>query len=127
MPILLFEQATFQRPSPDTLEVSITGGLKTKVDSNGADVMVAMYENGLVTNCPTGENKGLVLSNEFVVRGLEKLCSVKDFSAKKTVTGTVKFPLWDSFDSSKCGIAVFVQSSSYNIFGSQKFELPNDL
>ncbi|KAJ9671757.1 hypothetical protein PVL29_025459 [Vitis rotundifolia] len=120
-------QATFQRPSPDTLRVSITGALRTKVDSNGANVLVALYENGLVTDCPKGENKGRVLSNDFVVRRLEKLCTVKDISAKKTVTGTVNLPLWDSFNSSKCGIAVFVQNNSYHIFGSQNFELPDNL
>ena len=124
---IFFEQATFQRPSPDTLRVSITGALRTKVDSNGADVLVALYENGLMTDCPKGENKGRVLSNDFVVRRLEKLCTVKDISAKKTVTGTVNLTLWDSFNSCKCGIAVFVQNKSYHIFGSQNFELPDNL
>ena len=126
MPIF-FEQASFERHSPDTLQVSIKGALRTKVDSNGANVMVALYEIGLVTDCPKGENKGRVLSNDFVVRRLEKLCSVKDISAKKTVSGTVNLPLWDNFNSRKCGIAVFVQNNSYHIFGSQNFELPNDL
>lgn len=120
-------RATFQRPAPNSLQVSLTGALRTKVDSNGCNVMVALYEDGLVTDCPKGENKGRVLSNDFVVRRLEKLCSVKDISAKKTVSGTVSFPLWENFSSSKCGIAVFVQSNSHQIFGSQKFDLPNNV
>nr|CAD1829417.1 unnamed protein product [Ananas comosus var. bracteatus] len=61
-------QATFQRPSPETLQVSFSGQLRTKVDSHGADVMVALYENGLVTDCTQGENKGRVLPNDHVVR-----------------------------------------------------------
>lgn len=92
-----------------------------------ANVMVALYENGLLTDCLKGENKGRVLSNDFVVRKLEKLCTVKDISAKKTVSGTVNFPLWEGFKSSKCGIAVFVQNSAYQIFGSQNVLLPDNM
>ncbi|XP_015896725.1 uncharacterized protein LOC107430404 [Ziziphus jujuba] len=120
-------QATFKRPTSDSLEVSLTGALRTKVDSHGANVMVALYENGLVTDCPKGENRGRVLSNDFVVRKLEKLCAVKDISAKKTVSGTVNFPLWDTFNPTKCSVAVFVQSSSHQIFGSQNFQLPDNI
>uniref|UniRef100_A0A5B7BTH2 Uncharacterized protein n=1 Tax=Davidia involucrata TaxID=16924 RepID=A0A5B7BTH2_DAVIN len=120
-------QATFQRPTPESLQVSLTGALRTKVDSSGANVMVALYENGLVTDCPKGENKGRVLSNDFVVRKLEKLCSVKDISAKKTITGTLNFSLWEGFNSSKCSVAVFVQNGSHHIFGSQNFQLPDNL
>lgn len=109
------------------MEVSLNGALKSKVDSHGADIMVALYENGLVTDCPRGENKGRVLSNDYVVRRLEKLCTVKDLPPKKTVSGTVNFSLWDSFNSSRCGLVVFVQSSSsHQIFGSQCLQLPDD-
>lgn len=97
------------------------------MDNRGVNVMVALYESGLVINCPKGENKGRVLSNDFVVRKLEKLCTVKDISAKKTVSGTVNFSLWQGFNSSKCGVAVFVQDSSHQIFGSQNFQLPDNI
>ncbi|XP_022139639.1 uncharacterized protein LOC111010493, partial [Momordica charantia] len=120
-------QATFQRPTTDSLQVSLTGALRTKVEGDGAAVMVALYESGLVTDCPAGENKGRVLANDFVVRRLEKLCSLKDTSAKKTVTGSVAFALWDSFNAAKCGVAVFVQNNSHHIFGSQSFQLPDDI
>ncbi|PKI51150.1 hypothetical protein CRG98_028437 [Punica granatum] len=120
-------QATFQRPSPDSLQVNLTGSLRTKVDSNGVNIMVALYESGLVTDCPAGENKGRVLSNDFVVRKLEKLCSVKDISPKKTVSGTVNFSLWDGFNCAKSGIAIFVQNNSHQIFGSQSFPLPQNI
>ncbi|XP_057979530.1 uncharacterized protein LOC131165605 [Malania oleifera] len=120
-------QATIQRPSPDSLQVSLTGALRTKVGSHGSNIMVALSENGLVTDCPKGENKGRVLSNDFVVRRLEKLCTVKDISAKKTVTGTVNFSLWEGFNSSKCSVAVLVQNGSHQIFGTQTFQLPDNL
>ncbi|GAA0170492.1 hypothetical protein LIER_24737 [Lithospermum erythrorhizon] len=120
-------QVTFQRPSPNSLVVSLNGALRTKIDNNGVDVMVALYECGLVTNCDKGENKDRVLKNDYVVRKLEKLCSVKDIAPKKTVSGTVEFSLWDGFNSSKCGVSIFLQNSSHQIFGSQKFQLPTNL
>ncbi|XP_044502337.1 uncharacterized protein LOC123223262 [Mangifera indica] len=120
-------QATFQRSTPESLQVSLTGALRNKVDNQGANVMVALYESGLVTDVPTGENKGRVLSNDYVVRKLEKLCTVKDISAKKNVSGTVNFPLWQGFNSSKCGVAVFVQSNSYQMLCSQNFKLPDNI
>ncbi|XP_077220639.1 uncharacterized protein LOC143854515 isoform X2 [Tasmannia lanceolata] len=120
-------QASFQRSSPDSLQVCLSGALRRKVESHGADVMVALYENGLVTDCTAGENRGRVLSNDFVVRKLEKLCTVKDISAKKTVTGSVNFSLWQGFNSSKCGVVVFVQNRSLHSFGSQQFQLPHNL
>ncbi|MQL87442.1 hypothetical protein Taro_019992 [Colocasia esculenta] len=120
-------QVNFQKPSPETLRVTLSGHLRTKVDSNGADVQVALYENGLITDCTKGENGGKVLSNDFVVRKLEKLCHVKDISAKKTLSGSVNFPLWEGFNSTKCGIVVFVQNNLQQIFGAQHFELPDAL
>lgn len=117
-----------KRPTTETLEVSLSGQVRMKIDHQGADIMVALYENGLVSDCPKGENKGRVLSNDFVVRRLEKLCSIKDTSSKKNISGTINFTLWDNFNSHKCCMALFVQqNSSHHIFGSQKFDLPNDL
>ncbi|XP_020087370.1 uncharacterized protein LOC109709514 [Ananas comosus] len=120
-------QATFQRPSPETLQVSFSGQLRTKVDSHGADVMVALYENGLVTDCTRGENKGRVLPNDHVVRHLQKLLSVKDVSAKKNLSGSVQFALWDGFNPTKCGLVLFVQNSSLQTFGVQHILLPETL
>ncbi|XP_052206673.1 uncharacterized protein LOC127811033 [Diospyros lotus] len=120
-------QATFQRTSPETLQVSLSGALRNKVDDQGATVMVALYESGLVTECTTGANKDRVLPNDFVVRKLEKICSVKDISAKKTITGTATFSLWEGFNSRKSGVAVFVQNGSHRVFGAQNFQLPENL
>ncbi|KAL5074521.1 hypothetical protein RYX36_013505 [Vicia faba] len=107
--------------------VSLTGALRSKVDSIGVNIMVALYENNIVTDCPRGENKGYVLSNDYVVRKLEKLSTEKDISDKKTITASVSFTLWGGFNSSKCGVAVFVQSPSHQIFGSQSFQLLNNI
>ncbi|PIN06257.1 hypothetical protein CDL12_21191 [Handroanthus impetiginosus] len=120
-------QVKFLKPTPDSLQVSLTGALRTKVDHEGANVMVALYECGLVTDCPNGANKGRVLANDYVVRRLEKLCSVKDISAKKTLSGIVNFPLWDGFNAAKCGVALLVENNSHHILGSQNIRLPDNL
>ncbi|WOL04883.1 hypothetical protein Cni_G13605 [Canna indica] len=120
-------QATFEKPSPDTLQVSFTGALRRKVDGSGADVMVALYESWLVTDCDKGENKGQVLANDYVVRRLEKVVSVKDTSAKKSVTGCVQFSLWEGFNAAKCGLVLFVQNGSLQAFGVQQFQIPHTL
>ncbi|XP_068669360.1 uncharacterized protein [Aristolochia californica] len=120
-------QATFQRPTSNSLQISLTGALRTKIDSSGADVMVVLYESGVVMDCEKGENKGRVLTNDFVVRRMEKLCSVKDISAKKTVSGVVNFALWEDFNPVKCGIVLLIQNSSSQTLGIQQFPLPDHL
>ncbi|XP_068644440.1 uncharacterized protein [Aristolochia californica] len=120
-------QATFQRPTSNSLQISLTGALRTKIDSNGVDVMVALYESGLVVDCDKGDNKGRVLANDFVVRRMEKLCNVKDISAKKTLSGVVNFALWEDFNPLKCGIVLLIQNTSSQTLGIQQFPLPDHL
>ncbi|CAM8895015.1 unnamed protein product [Rhodiola kirilowii] len=120
-------QATFQKISPNTLQVSLSGSLKSKPDTGGSNIMVGLTENGLITDCPRGENQGKILANDFVVRKLEKLTSVNYVSAKQKVSVDVSFQLRDGFNNSKCTVAVFVQDSSHHIFGSQSFSLPENL
>ncbi|KAJ0966026.1 hypothetical protein J5N97_027164 [Dioscorea zingiberensis] len=120
-------EATFQRPSPKTLEVSFSGTLRSKVDSNGADVLVVLYESGLVTDCEQGENKGSLLTNDYVVRCCEKLLTLKDVSAKKNLSGSVQFLLWEGFNSSKCGIVLLVQNKSLQTFGVQHIPIPDTI
>ncbi|KAF3682114.1 Vacuolar-processing enzyme [Capsicum annuum] len=62
-----------------------------------------------------------------VVRKLEKLCSVKDITPKKTISGTVTFSLWDGFNSSKCGVALFVETGSHQICSVFEGIMPKSL
>ncbi|KAF9608772.1 hypothetical protein IFM89_011393 [Coptis chinensis] len=112
-------KATFQRTPPDSLQVTLTGPLRIIVDNDSADVMVALYENSLVTDCPEGENKGRILSSDYAVRSLKKMCTVREISAEKILIGSVTFGLWEGFNSGKCGVVVFVQNKSLQILGSQ--------
>ncbi|KAK1679489.1 hypothetical protein QYE76_040337 [Lolium multiflorum] len=118
-------KVTFQRPNPTTLQASFTGPLRARVEGGGS-VMVALYESGVVTDCGRGENKGKALLNDHVVRRLEKLAAVRDgASAKKTVSGSVQFPLWDGFRPTKCGVVVFVQNAALQVLGVQHLDLPD--
>ncbi|XP_023752629.1 uncharacterized protein LOC111900990 [Lactuca sativa] len=121
-------QATFERRTPESLQVTLKGALRAKLDGGGADIMVALYESGLVTDCRNGDNKDRILANDFVVRKLGKLCSGDKLPPKKPITGTLDFGVWEGFNSAKCGIVVFVQQhGSHHIFGSQRIQLPANL
>lgn len=120
-------QATFSKPSPMTLQVALIGPLRSKVDSAGANIMVALYQSGLVINIDKGENKGRLLSNDYIVRRLEKLTTIKDISIKKSVSSTISFTLWEGFNPVKCGLVVFIQNPSLHISGAQQFAIPDTL
>ncbi|KAL8141324.1 hypothetical protein V2J09_007345 [Rumex salicifolius] len=120
-------RVTFERPSVDTLQVTLKGSLRSQVDDMGVNVMVALHESGLMTSCPSGENKDRILSNDFVVRRLERLCFVEDASPKKTLSGTISFTLWERFSANKTGLSVFAQNNSHHIFGCQNIVLPHDV
>ncbi|TVU38431.1 hypothetical protein EJB05_11801 [Eragrostis curvula] len=125
-------KVTFQRPNPTTLQASFTGTLRSKLESGsgggGASVMVALYESGLVTDCGRGENKGKSLLNDHVVRRLEKVAALREgASAKKSVSGTVQFALWDGFRATKCGLVLFVQNAAQQVLGVQHFDLPDNV
>lgn len=79
------------------------------------DIMVAFYENGLVTDITNGVNNGRVLPNDHVVRRMEKAISVSDLAPKKTISATVQVQLWDGFNPAKTGILLFVQNSSLQV------------
>uniref|UniRef100_N1QUG2 Uncharacterized protein n=1 Tax=Aegilops tauschii TaxID=37682 RepID=N1QUG2_AEGTA len=123
----------FQRPNPSTLQASFTGALHSRVDGGGS-VLVALYESGVITDCGRGENKGksllndhVSLLNDHVVRRRERVPAVRDgASARKAVSGSVQFPLWDDFRATKCGLVLFVQNSALQVLGVQHFDLPDN-
>ncbi|CAO1941599.1 unnamed protein product [Urochloa humidicola] len=122
-------KVTFQRPNPTTLQASFTGTLRNRVEgAGGASVVAALYESGLVTDCGRGENKGKSLLNDHVVRRMEKVAAVREgASAKKAVSGTVQFPLWDGFRATKCGVVLFVQNAALQVLSVQHFDLPDNI
>ncbi|MCO5569342.1 hypothetical protein L7F22_023054 [Adiantum nelumboides] len=118
-------RVSFKRPSPMDLEVSLSISTKLKVEGN-LDVMVAMFENGQVTDCAKGENRGRVLTNDFVVRSLGKACTLQNGQTKKA-QGQASIKLWDTYSKAKCGMAVFLQNpSSMEVYGAQLVDLPDN-
>jgi hypothetical protein len=109
--------------------VSITVSAKKRAgnDQDRVDVLVALYENGLVTECKAGENRRKLLTNEYVVRSLETACTLPA-GADAVVTGQVLLELWQSFSPSTTGIVIFLQNPvSKEVFGAQQFHLPHTL
>ncbi|PIA34387.1 hypothetical protein AQUCO_03800181v1 [Aquilegia coerulea] len=125
--VMKYPAPALKKISPHSLEVALSGALSIIIDDNGVDVMVALYENSLVTDCPEGANKGHILANDYVVRSLKKLCTATDISAEEKITGCVTFDLWEGFNSHKCGVTVFLQNKSLQIFGSKNFPLLGNL
>lgn len=122
---LVLKQVTFESTEPSTLQVSVTVSTKKKTTDETVDVMVALYENGLVTECTAGENRGKLLTNEYVVRGLETACTLQEGVPKKPVSGQVLFELWPGFSTSTTGIVIFLQNpTSKEIYGAEHFQLP---
>nr|GEX82735.1 hypothetical protein [Tanacetum cinerariifolium] len=73
-------QATFERPTPESLQIALKGALRAKLDGVGADIMVALCESGLVTDCQDGVNKDRMLANDFV-----RPCTKKEDTVSLTV------------------------------------------
>ena len=71
-----------------------------------AEVYLALYENNLVTAVTAGENKGLTLKHDFVVRELVGPLALDDRSGLSHVHEFVLDPRWKPKD---IYIAVFVQ------------------
>jgi hypothetical protein len=68
------------------------------------DLMLAVYETGLVTPVRRGENGGRTLANEYVVRSLRRAARVEQSGASEAT-----LPLDKDWNRSRVGVAAFVQ------------------
>lgn len=76
-------------------------------DAKKADVFVALYENGLVTNVKAGENVGRELKHDYVVRklfGAYQMNNLNEFNKN--------FNLGQSWKNKDAGAVIFVQDST---------------
>ena len=71
------------------------------------DLMLAVYETGLITEVKTGENKGRELHNDYVVRSLRRERLKKDDSPVSEVSS--KLPLEEDWKRSQLGVVAFLQ------------------
>jgi len=76
-------------------------------DAKKADVFVALYENGLVTQVKAGENNGRELKHDYVVRklfGAYQINNINQFNKS--------FNVGKSWKDKDAGAVIFVQDSS---------------
>lgn len=91
-------------------------GIRVKVEAAVAgaglerdlDVLVALYENGLVTEVGSGENARRTLRNDYVVRRLQK-AFVLPPAAGSRQAGEVTLPLDGAWKRANLGVVAFIQ------------------
>lgn len=111
-------------------KIAVSGSVasKMKVEEHKVDVMLAMYEDNLVTMCSKGANTGRTLTNDSVVRALERLCTLESGAAKKNRQVNATVSVWDGFTRSRAGAVVFLQNQvTKEVYGAQRVELPESL
>lgn len=90
------------------LVVSVQPGMQAGSERNV--IVAALFENGLSTRVPAGENKGRTLKNNFVVRSLlEADAAVRQ--NKDTEIYQLAFDIADDWDLNKIGVAVWAQEA----------------
>jgi hypothetical protein len=100
--------------------------------TSSADVMLALYEDGLTSDVQAGENAGRSLESAHVVRALEREFSMprEGLSEEEKVggrKGKVRMKLsggkWN-----RCGLVVFLQDAqSWRVFGGTQIQLSDDM
>lgn len=81
---------------------------RTAAHGGKLDVMLVLFENGLVTQVGRGENARRTLANDFVVRQLSKLASLDKGDGEPRVLRAV-VEVDPSWQRSKLGLAAFLQ------------------
>ncbi|MGO9452409.1 MAG: DUF1223 domain-containing protein [Candidatus Binataceae bacterium] len=108
--------------SAHTLTVKIKAELTHAAD-HPVPVMVALYENGLVTKIGAGENSGRQIVYDYTVRQLSEAFEVGP-AAGKPVARDIKLNLDPAWNTKELGIAVFVQDPASLHIGDAVAEYP---
>jgi hypothetical protein len=106
------------------LEVDITAEWKGGAALSSADVLVALYENGLVTNVRHGENAKRTLANDHVVRALERAFSI---SAAEGEVKSARLSLYldGDWNSARLGVVAFLQSpETMRVYAATQVDVP---
>ena len=101
---------------------SAAGKLEVEVSARSAgaplDLMLALFESGLLTSIDRGENADRTLHNDYVVRRLEKILSL-DGEASQWRTRRVALDLDPGWKLEGLGVAAFLQDpDSLSIHGA---------
>lgn len=104
--------------SRPALNVDVTAELTESVPARKLQVLVALFENQLVTQVARGENGGRTLQGQYVVRRLENAFSL-DPKPGTRMQRTLSFKLDPAWKPDQIGVAAFVQDPrSMKIYGA---------
>lgn len=90
------------------LLVDVAAELTGEVPARKLELLVALYENGLVTPVARGENGGRTLHNDFVVRRLERAFSIEPKAGTRKQS-LVTLKLDRDWKAGQLGVAAFLQ------------------
>jgi hypothetical protein len=110
-----------RREAPDpakSLAVDVAAEVVGPIGAKRAQVMVALYENGVTTQVARGENASKTLENDFIVRRLASAFSFEPKAGARKA-GTASFKLEPSWVRERLGVAAFLQDpDTMLIFGA---------
>jgi hypothetical protein len=111
--------------SPRSLEVKVRAQIEPTSATGPFVVMVAVYENGLVSKIGAGENGGREITYDYTVR---KLLPAFELDGTQAVEKEVRVDLDPSWSASHLGAAAFIQNtSSLKIVGAaSKYPIANN-
>jgi hypothetical protein len=92
------------QPSEKDVRVGAKVELPDALRGRKWDLMLAVYETGLVTPVKKGENGGRTLANEYVVRSLRRIGRVDQSGVHDA-----KVPLEKDWNRARLGVAAFLQ------------------
>jgi hypothetical protein len=102
----------------NALTVAATAELAESVPARKVDLLVALFENGLVTLVAGGENAGHTLRTDFVVRRLERPFSLEPRAGARRARN-VALRLDPGWRAENLGVAALLQDpSSMRIYGA---------
>jgi hypothetical protein len=104
-------------PSASRVLVRAEVGLPEALRGRRLELMVALFETGLVTEVGRGENGGHTLKNDYVVRDLRRAGKLSPRGPERT-EHTAELSLEREWNPSRLGVAVFLQDpGSLEIYG----------
>jgi hypothetical protein len=98
-------------PSGSKIRVDTEVVLPEALKSGRLDLMLALFETGLVTPVGRGENEGHTLHNDYVVRRLVRAAKLSAHGAERT-RHTETLSIEDRWNRSHLGVAAFLQDPS---------------
>lgn len=92
------------------VDVQVTARVQEDIASEKLNLMLAVFENNLVTTVERGENRGKVLRNDHVIRILEEVGTLSG-EAHSFFVSNVTINLEPEWQKENLGVAVFLQDT----------------